>query len=551
MTRCAIYTRKSHEEGLDQDFNSLDAQRDAALSYIQSQKHEGWSIVDAEYNDGGYSGGHLNRPALQKLIADIKRRKIDIIVVYKIDRLTRSLTDFAKLIDIFDEYDVTFVSVTQSFNTTTSMGRLTLNVLLSFAQFEREITGERIRDKIASSVQKGIWMGGMIPLGYDVKDRKLLVNEIEAHNVRLIFTEYLKNPSIFKLLDLLHDEGITNKSWQTQKGTFRQGKPFSRSTIYTLLRNPIYIGKIKHRSEIYDGNHAAIIEQELWNAVQAKLNNQAGYKTSETKTYYMLRGKIFNPKQNLYETTYSSKKLKDGVRKTRYYVLRGSKKSFSGEPVRLNADKIEAAILSFTSEIIDQHVNVIIKRSAVETFLKVALKRVEISKNTLSVILDTKILRCFITDINLNRIEIAERNASYNIFQNIEVTEKEGETQCVCRVQYKNYTGQYYITDKRGLASTPETAQKNQNLIQAVVYATKGFRTLQSGQYHSISELAKHMGCDRSYMSKILKCVFLSPKIKEAILDGFQPANMTVQKLIKISEHAAWDVQERKFGIRA
>lgn len=552
MTRCAIYTRKSHEEGLDQDFNSLDAQRDAALSYIQSQKHEGWKVVNTEYNDGGYSGGNINRPALQKLITDIIARKIDIIVVYKIDRLTRSLTDFAKLIDIFDEYNVTFVSVTQSFNTTTSMGRLTLNVLLSFAQFEREITGERIRDKISSSVQKGIWMGGMIPLGYDVQNRELLINEKEAEIVRYIFTAYLNNPSIFKLLDKLQNKGITNKSWTTQKGRFRQGKAFSRSSIYTLLHNPLYIGKIKHKDGLYEGNHQAIIDVDLWEHVQEQLKRNNNIKRNQSAdTDYMLKGKLYNPKNQLYETTYSLKRLNNGVRKTRYYVLRGHKASFSGEPIRLNADKIESAVLSFMSALLYKKTKRVVENDALAEFSKDALTRVEISKNTLSLLLHKPSYDALISDVVVNRINTTTQKFAHNMFKGFEIAEKCDEIHVCAFIEYKNYAGQFYVTDQKGRAISVDSSCKNQNLIQALVYSSKGYKALQYGQCHSIKALAEHLNCDRSYMSKILKCAFLSPKIKEAILDGRQPSNMTVQKLMKISEYALWDVQERKFGIHA
>lgn len=232
VKNCAVYTRKSTEEGLDQSFNSLDAQREACLAYITSQKAEGWIPVQANYDDGGYSGGNIERPGLKKLIEDIKAGKVDIIVVYKIDRLTRALMDFAKLVELFDKHQVTFVSVTQSFNTTTSMGRLTLNVLLSFAQFEREVTGERIRDKIAASKKKGIWMGGPIPLGYDLKDRNLLINEKEAGLVRKIYETYLKVRSVIKLIEILNRDGDKTKA----------GNNFTRGMLYTLLASPLYIG---------------------------------------------------------------------------------------------------------------------------------------------------------------------------------------------------------------------------------------------------------------------------------------------------------------------
>jgi site-specific DNA recombinase len=245
--RCAVYTRKSSEEGLEQSFNSLDAQREACAAYIDSQRHEGWLALDDRYDDGGYSGGTLERPALQRLIQDIEARRVDTVICYKIDRLSRSLIDFAKLIDVFEQNGVTFVSVTQSFCTRTSMGRLTLNILLSFAQFERELAGERIRDKFAASRAKGMWMGGSPPLGYDARDRKLMVNPAEAELVRLIFRRFLDLGSAFLLIRELNGQGHRTKSWRTQSGTFREGRPFDKGTLYKILRNRTYLGEAVHK----------------------------------------------------------------------------------------------------------------------------------------------------------------------------------------------------------------------------------------------------------------------------------------------------------------
>src|SRR5881227_3499732 len=253
--RCAIYTRVSTEHGLDQDFNSLDAQYDAASAYIKSQAHAGWSLIHSRYDDGGYSGGSTDRPDLQKLLADIRARKVDVVVVYKVDRLTRSLADFAKLVELFEAHAVSFVAVTQQFNTTTSMGRLTLNVLLSFAQFEREVAGERIRDKFAASRRKGMWMGGTIPLGYDVKDRKLVVNEDEADRVRLIFRQYLAVGCVSKLRVDLDRRGVRSKQRVLTSGRVFGGCSFGRGALYHLLRNRIYRGEVVHRGIAYSGEH--------------------------------------------------------------------------------------------------------------------------------------------------------------------------------------------------------------------------------------------------------------------------------------------------------
>lgn len=268
--RCAIYTRKSTEEGLDQAFNSLDAQREACAAYVQSQKSEGWTLVPTLYDDGGFSGGSMERPALARLMADVRDGRVDIVIVYKVDRLTRSLNDFARIVDVFDAAGASFVSVTQQFNTTTSMGRLTLNVLLSFAQFEREVIAERIRDKIAQSKARGIWMGGPAPLGYDVVDRKLVPNAKEAKTVEHIFRRYLAMPSVMMLMEELKAEGIVTKRQIMRDGSARGGQPFVRGPLHHLLANPLYIGKIRHRDQTYEGEHPPIIDQALWDAVQAK-----------------------------------------------------------------------------------------------------------------------------------------------------------------------------------------------------------------------------------------------------------------------------------------
>lgn len=335
VRNCAVYTRKSTEEGLDQDFNSLDAQREACLAYITSQKAEGWIPVKTAYDDGGYSGGNIERPGIQKLLEDIKAGKVDIIVVYKIDRLTRSLMDFAKLVELFDKHQVTFVSVTQSFNTTTSMGRLTLNVLLSFAQFEREVTGERIRDKIAASKKKGMWMGGQVPLGYDLKDRKLLVNEKEAGLVRKIFDMYLKARSVIRLIDILNRDGDRTKA----------GKSFTRGMLYTLLANPLYIGKIQHKHKVYDGNHPPIINQEIWSKAQDILAGNAIEHRGTKKPHqaHLLRGKLFNEQGTIYSPSFTKK---NGQR-YRYYVSRDRilrRTELDAIPLRIPAQEIETLV---------------------------------------------------------------------------------------------------------------------------------------------------------------------------------------------------------------
>src|SRR5262245_12248594 len=346
ILRCAIYTRKSSEHGLEQDFNSLDAQREAAEAYIKSQAHEGWKLVRTHYNDGGLSGGALQRPALQALLTDIRARKIDVVVVYKVDRLTRSLSDFAKLVELFEAHSVSFVSVTQQFNTTTSMGRLTLNVLLSFAQFEREIAGERIRDKFAASRRKGMWMGGTIPLGYDVRDRKLIVNAAEAETVRLIFHRYIALGCVSRLRVDLDRKGIRSKRRILTSGSLLGGGSFGRGTLYHLLRNRIYRGEVVHKGATYPGEHEAIVDEELWNAVQARLSgNLTQRRNARVESSALLAGLIFDDRGNRMSPTYTVRR-RNRYRYYRYYVsqaqLRGGE---AGSRPRSSADDVEQVVV--------------------------------------------------------------------------------------------------------------------------------------------------------------------------------------------------------------
>jgi site-specific DNA recombinase len=306
--RCAVYTRKSSEEGLEQEFNSLDAQREACEAYIASQKSGGWVLVPDRYDDGGISGATLERPALQRLLADIEARRIDVVVVYKIDRLSRALMDFAKLVEVFDRNNVTFVSVTQSFNTTTSMGRLTLNILLSFAQFEREVIGERIRDKFAASRKKGMWMGGFVPLGYDVKDRKLVVNEADAKKVRMILERFIKIGSATTLVRTLRAEGVTGK----------HGKLVDKGYIYKLLNNKTYIGLAVHKGTAYPGEHQAIIDRTLWDRVHTIMGESPRRRAASTRaqTPSLLKGLIFGPTGRAMTPAHTRK----GGKLYRYYV---------------------------------------------------------------------------------------------------------------------------------------------------------------------------------------------------------------------------------------
>lgn len=349
--RCAIYTHKSTEEGLEQDFNSLDAQREACTAYILSQKHEGWAELSDRYDDGGFSGGSMDRPGLRQLLAHVEAGRIDIIVVYKVDRLTRSLADFAKMVDLFDGAGVSFVSVTQAFNTTSSMGRLTLNVLLSFAQFEREVTAERIRDKVAASKRKGIWMGGAVPMGYDAKDKALIVNQGEAQAIRTIFAKYLAAGSVRELSDRLNALGIVSKRRTDRRGRRTGGTSFSRGALYNILRNPIYIGKIRHKNGLYDGLHEAIIDDATWQQVQELLASHGGKKiaSSRRSARRPLDGLLFDSVSRPMRTTYAVKsRCSGGTAQSRrywYYTSKPSGSDNQGSIERLPAGEVERLVL--------------------------------------------------------------------------------------------------------------------------------------------------------------------------------------------------------------
>ncbi len=332
--RCVVYTRKSSEEGLEQEFNSLDAQREAGEAYIHSQKHEGWTLLPNRYDDGGISGGTMDRPGLQQLLADVKANKVDVVVVYKVDRLSRSLGDFAQIIDLFDKHGVSFVSVTQQFNTTSSMGRLTLNILLSFAQFEREVTGERIRDKIALSKKKGMWMGGYVPLGYDVASRKLIPNDPEADLVRRIFNRFVRLGSTTLLCKELNDQGFRTKRRRGRDGRMNDGFPFNKTTLYKILNNRIYLGEIRHKDKWYPGEHQAIIDQDLWDKAHAIMAQDRTQRARDTarKTAAPLKGLLYGPDGKVMTPTHTRR----GDKIYRYYVTHtANKRSYEECPVRM------------------------------------------------------------------------------------------------------------------------------------------------------------------------------------------------------------------------
>jgi site-specific DNA recombinase len=385
--RCAIYTRVSTDSGLDQEFNSLDAQYEAASAYIRSQAHAQWTLVRTRYDDGGYSGGSTDRPALQRLLADVGARKVAVIVVYKVDRLTRSLADFAKLVELFDAHGVSFVSVTQQFNTTTSMGRLTLNMLLSFAQFEREVTSERIRDKIAASKRKGLWVGGMVPLGYELKDGKLLIIEEEAQRVRTIFRRYLELGSVNRLVVDLRHSNLRSKVRKLSNGETRGGAVFSQGSLFYLLRNRFYVGEVRYKGEICPGPQPPLMDHALFEAVQTKLTEQRSHQTiTRTKSAYLLSGLLFDDVGHPMAPSHATK---NRVR-YRYYVsrpaLRGPAKLRAGSVSRVPAPDIEAAVIKGLRAHLGHSINSPLNQYSTEReFITANVARIEIRKDRLAI----------------------------------------------------------------------------------------------------------------------------------------------------------------------
>jgi site-specific DNA recombinase len=347
--RCAIYTRKSTEEGLNQEFNSLNAQRESAEAYIKSQSHEGWVAVTEKYDDGGFTGGNMERPGLQRLLRDIEAKKIDAVIVYKVDRLSRSLLDFSRLIDTFDQHGIAFVSVTQQFNTASSMGRLVLNVLLSFAQFEREIISERTRDKIAATKRKGKWAGGWPVLGYDVdpQTRKLTPNVTEANHVQAIFELYLEHGSLIPVVEELNRRCWTNKQWQTKSGTTQGGHDFTKNNLHNLLTNPVYIGKVKYKTEVHEGEHSAIIDRNLWQRVQTQLarNGRTGGAATRNRYGALLKGML---RCSACDAAMCPSHTKKGNKVYRYYVCSSAtKRGWKSCPAKsIPANEIEQLVVN-------------------------------------------------------------------------------------------------------------------------------------------------------------------------------------------------------------
>lgn len=547
--RCAIYTRKSSEEGLEQSFNSLHAQREACQAYIQSQRQEGWRALPTHYDDGGYSGGSMDRPGLKQLLADIEAGKIDTLVVYKVDRLTRSLADFAKIIEKFDGHGVSFVSVTQQFNTTSSMGRLTLNVLLSFAQFEREVTGERIRDKIAASKRKGMWMGGTIPLGYDISDRKLVVNEEGAELVREIFRLYLRLGCVRTLKKHLDGRGITSTVRVSKTGRTTGGHSFSRGSLYKMLRSRIYLGEIPHKDKWFPGQHEAIIDRELWEQVQSRLSDgirgtRHGINAAAPSP---LRGLVFDPDGNRLTPSHANKNGK----RYRYYVSQSviqDPAAPTASPGRIPARDLEQVALNelkaffssgdrMVSALAEAEDDVTVTRILIESGAQIAKKLEGLGGAHLSELFSKLVVRVVVhqssVEIHLDKLRMrAHLLGSNSAHQN-----RPGVSNCApiilsVDIRLRRYQGQIHLIvpgqSAKSFQIPPAPA-----LVRAVARAHNWVQMIVSGEYKDQRAIAAATGLDERYVSKIINAAFLAPDIVETIFRGEQGPEMTLPGLVK------------------
>ena len=531
--RCAIYTRKSTEHNLDLEFNSLDAQREACEAYIKSQAHEGWRLVPDHYDDGGVSGASLERPALQALLADVRAGKINTVVVYKVDRLTRSLADFAKLVELFDQYGVSFVSITQSFNTTSSMGRLTLNVLLSFAQFEREVIGERVRDKIAASKRKGIWVGGPVPLGYRVIDKKLVIVPEEAEAIGIIFSRYLELGSIGALIEDLDRRGIRTKANGLTNGSIRGGIRFGVGSLAHLLNNRFYIGEVVYRGETHRGEHEPILDRELFEAVQAKLvantvTRQVRLKGSPA----ILTGRIFDDRGNRMSPSHSNK---FGVR-YRYYVSHAilqKRKADAGSVARVPAAEIEKLVL-------DGIRNQCVSMGATEDPTTIA-DRDLIERHVERVIIKPQAVEVRLVPTS-EASTLAEEPGAKDL----------GASQLPTPAITLPWTAPSFAAVK-GIVHAPSARQElkpesRDALLTAIAKARTWIDDIRLGRIASFAEIAKREGQGERHIRLLAPLAFVSPRIIAAIVDSSAPADLTVTGLAKALPYS-WAEQERSIGL--
>ena len=557
--RCAIYTRKSSEEGLEQEFNSLQAQREACEAFINSQRHEGWVRLRTAYDDGGFSGATMDRPALQQLLADVTAGRVDTVVVYKIDRLTRSLADFAKIVEILDARGASFVSVTQQFNTTTSMGRLTLNVLLSFAQFEREVIGERIRDKIAASKKKGMWMGGVPPLGYGVQDHKLVTIDGEADTVRMVFRRYAELGSVRLLKAELEARGIKSKSWTSASGRLVGGKPFSRGALYLMLQNRTYLGEIVHKGQFHRGEHTPIIDQPLWDAVQAQLDSNAAERNSGTRNHQpsLLAGMLFDGDGNRMTPSHA---LKMGTR-YRYYVsgsLITKDRTQTSAGLRIPAAEIEQLVSSRVHRWLLDPGSIYKSTSArlpdSSTQQRLVARAADLGKYwpQLPVARQRAVLAALVEriEVSLDQIDIHLRPLRLGALLDLPATPSQGVNDKVellsvpVRLRRSGRDIKMVINRTDSFAAKPDA-----RLVRLLLRARRFNTTLAQGEGVPFAALAEREGVSRSYFTRLVRLSYLAPDITQAILDGRQPPDLTAEKLLEHSRlPLAWHDQRTLLG---
>jgi site-specific DNA recombinase len=567
-SRCAIYTRKSTDEGLEQAFNSLDAQREACAAFILSQKHEGWTVLPTLYDDGGFSGGSLERPALKRLLADIEAGQVDVIVVYKVDRLTRALSDFAKLVEVFDRRGVSFVSITQQFNTTTSMGRLTLNVLLSFAQFEREVIGERVRDKIAASKKKGMWMGGMPSLGYDVKDRKLVVNHDEARTVVGIYRRYLAMKSVHALMDELAKAGIKSKRRVRPDGTIYGGQKLSRGALYLMLKNRIYRGEVTHKGNAYPGQHPAIIEKTLWDEVQAvlaknRIDRAIGVRAKQPS---LLAGLVFDEKGERLTPTYSVKK---GTR-YRYYVstalLTGSGRNRSSGS-RIPAGNLEGLVIdklraffadpaAVLDTIDDEPHGDSGQRKLIERGRQVADELGAGAPNEVKATLMTLLCRVAINpdriEISISRRRLAALLADQPIDPALQDQKLDRDSNDVVTLQVPARLKRAGREIRMLVENSNDQIAADPSLLRIIARAHDIQARLIQNTKLTVHDIAREERVSAAYIYNLLRLPWLAPDITTAIINGRQPQQLNAKSLMRQASRlpADWAKQRTQLGIR-
>ncbi len=522
--RCAVYCRVSSDERLDQEFNSIDAQKEAGHAYVASQRAEGWIPVADDYDDPGFSGGNTDRPGLKRLMADIERGQIDIVVVYKVDRLTRSLSDFAKLVDLFDAKGVSFVSVTQQFNTTTSMGRLTLNVLLSFAQFEREVTGERIRDKIAASKRKGLWMGGVVPVGYQASGRTLVPDEEQAVRLREIYQLYLQMGSVRELGEELQRRGWLTPARAHKRAGFGGNKPFSRGHLYRILSNPVYIGLMVHKGQTHPGQHPAIIDEALWKAVQAKLDEQRnGHKSQSHATNpSLLSGKLFDETGRRLVPSHARK----GQRRYRYYVTPADD---PGPTLRLPANEIEELVADAVATWARDPQRVLNAvgwsdaqkaQEAIAAGAQLAQDltqspREHLSRCVEAVEVGPSLVRIALDLVGCGMVDEASPQ------QQAQIEVAAGRKRCGMAVRL-------VVAGPQGACARGPDPRLVELLNKARDWLE---RLTQHGQ--GIADIAKHEGVSAGYVTRLLHLALLAPDITQSIAVGDHPREITATRLMR------------------